>query len=218
LVLLGDKPIDYYLPLPIYANKSIPLPWQKNISDWEKLLINLLYRPDNKLLNLPHLFMAILKHFLTMLSTNNIEYHPNKILTLLNLNRSRRGYSLRERSINPLKIYDPLNIISNFCETLGIVWDNRRQANLTGFKVFKFDGRGLLSGKRSADDSHSTTILAFCGGWIQGQGKCGYSPLVIGKDSNCHYCGKLICPQDNCGYCSSNCPGYEERKQDDEDK
>lgn len=35
------------------------------------------------------------------------------------------------------------------------------------------------------------------------KGKCGKSPLVIGKDRTCGVCGKLICGA--CGFCTPLC-------------
>ncbi|AZB71476.1 hypothetical protein [Synechococcus elongatus] len=208
LLILNKNQIDYYIPIFIYANRSIPASWQDNVPSWKQTFIQLLYRSNKESLKLPHIFIAILRHFLIMLSTNNNSYHPNQLLYFLNLNKAVSG-----NDINPLKIYYPLNIVSEFCQTLSTVWNNKNRLKLTGFKIFKFDGKGLLTGKFSEKDYHPTTILAFCGGTIQGKGKCGYSPLIIGKDVNCHYCGKLICPKNDCGYCSYNCIGHKERNQ-----
>ncbi|OKH17696.1 hypothetical protein [[Limnothrix rosea] IAM M-220] len=207
-LLSTNKSIDTYLSLFIYANKKLPESWAKFIPICKQEFIILLYRKSNTLLKLPEIYMAILKHFLKMLSMNNEEYHPEKIRELI-----YHGDPYLYHQVNPLKIYDPLNLISDFCKTLGTLWDNRHKTNITGFKIFKFDGRGLLSGKYSEEDPVSTTILAYCGGWIEKKGKCGYSPLIIGKHRNCSSCGKLVCEAEGCGFCSLNCSAYLERQQ-----
>ncbi|OUL28987.1 hypothetical protein [Nostoc sp. 106C] len=112
-----------------------------------------------------------------------------------------------------LKLYDPLNTIKDFCASLQSLWENREKANLAEFKVFKFNGRGLLQGQRSEQDNNLTTILAYCGGKVEKKGKCRFTPLVVGKHDNCPTCGRLICPQNDCGYCSDKCPSHELRKQ-----
>jgi len=190
---LLDRKLYPHVPLFIFANKAIPLTWQKRIPLWAKKFLKSLYRQDNSLLKLPQVYLSILKHFLMMLSDNESKYSPSKILFLLG------------DPNNPMKIYDPLGIINNFCQTLDIVWDNRQQARLSDFKIFKFHGKGLLSGKRSESDFNETTIVAYCGGEIEGKGSCGKSPLILGRERSCPVCGKLICPgtDDNyCGFCS----------------
>ena len=170
--LLDNASIYNYLPLFIYGNKQLPSTWYSKMPQWVKEFVSLLYRKNNDFLKLPYLYMAILKHFLIMLSRRDTNYSPRQILSLLG-NENR-----------PLKIYDPLGIIKNFCQTLQIVWDNQQHANLTGFKIFKFHGKGLLSGKKSESD-REITILAYCGGTIEGKGPCGKSPLILGRDQPC---------------------------------
>ena len=138
-----------------------------------------------------------------MLSYRGGDYSPQRYLEVLYLSGMQ---------INPLKLYDPLNIIKDFCDTLQILWDNRQASRLDEFKIFKFSGQGLLKGKRTESEYIMTTILAYCGGWVDGMGKCGFSPLAIGREQNCPVCGRLICPKDNCGFCTDRCSGYIERK------
>lgn len=100
----------------------------------------------------------------------------------------------------PLGITDPLNIINSFIDTLNEVWNYKDQ--LKCFNLFRFQGLGLLQGKRHNSDKLET-IIAYCGGFIDGQGKCGNTPLIIGRENTCELCGKLICPR--CNYCSNDC-------------
>ncbi|MBE9239666.1 hypothetical protein [Synechocystis salina] len=188
-----NKSLYTCISLFIYANKGIPLTWQKRIPLWARQFLKLLYRQDNSLLKLPQVYLSILKHFLMMLSSSENNYNPAKISCLLG-----------DRN-NPIKIYDPLGIINDFCQTLDIVWNNRQEARLSDFKIFKFNGKGLLSGKCSDSDLKETTILAYCGGEIEGKGACGKSPLILGRERTCSVCKKLICPGTNdnyCGFCS----------------
>ncbi len=205
--LVSDNSIHSFLFIFIFANKPIPNSWKQNLPNWLINLLQTLTRSSGNRLTLPYLFLCLLKHFLTMLSYQGNDYSPKSYKAILFDSGSPN---------HPLKIYDPLGIINDFCDTLQIVWEHRQKANLTQFKVFKFNGRGLLQGKRTKNDSIQNTILAYCGGWIDGKGKCGFTPLVIGKHQNCPSCGKLICPKEDCGYCSDNCESYLKRKQNNQ--
>jgi hypothetical protein len=191
--IFDSKLIYDYLPIFIFANLLMPLSWTNKMPKWVKQIVKMMYREETELLRLSDLHIIILRHFLTNLSQEDSGYSPSKVLRLLG------------NPSFPFKIYDPLEIIKDFCNTLQIVWENRLKANLTGFKIFKFHGRGLLSGKYSESDSKETTILAYCGGKIEGKGSCGKSPLILGREKPCLVCGKLICPgthQNYCGFCS----------------
>ncbi len=202
LILLNACPVTSYLPIFIFSQRQLPENWLENLPSWLGEFLRILITESTNRLTLPHLFLSVLKHFLKMLSSNPQHYSPNNYMKIL--------FSISRSYRHPLKIYDFLGLIRQFTETLQTVWENRNEANLKQFKVFKFTGQGLLQGKRSETDSNPTTILAYCGGWVESQGKCGYSPLIIGKHSNCTTCGRLICPE--CSYCSDNCPAYPSRK------
>jgi hypothetical protein len=150
-------------------------------------------------ITLPYLFLTLLSHFLDRLRFNDSSFHPQKYSELL--------YS-EELESHPLGIYDPLNIIGELCETLSDLWKNRHQSRISEFKIFKFNGRGLLQGKRDSSEQ-LTTIIAYCGGFVEKKGKCGFTPLVLGKQNHCLNCGKLICRK--CNYCSENCQQRLER-------
>lgn len=191
-------------PLFIASKRSLPPKWIDYLPNWKIDLINSLINLPVTRISLPYLFIALLKHFLVMLSSEKNGYSPQQYQEILYTSFSRD---------KPLKLYDPLNTVKDFCDTLQSLWNYRQSAKLTSFKIFKFNGKGLLQGKISQTDRLWTTILAYCGGRIDKKGKCGYRPLVIGKDQNCSTCGRLICPKDNCQYCSNNCEGHWQRKQ-----
>lgn len=186
-----------FLPLLMRSKVNIPKNWADKIPLWEVNFIKKVIKLPTH--NLPYIFLSLLTHFLKMLSQPTEEYEPKKYLALLG-------------SLYPLKLYDPLNTIADFCSSLQSIWENKDQANLSQFKIFKFNGKGLLTAQRLKGES-PTTILAYCGGRIEGKGKCGYKPLVIGKHQNCPVCRFLICPKDDCKFCSKGCRGYLERKQ-----
>jgi hypothetical protein len=199
-----------FLPVFIAAKRPLPQYWIDNLPKWQVEFIKGLIELPSARITLPHLFLSILRHFLSMLSYQGLDYNPQKYLEIICTTSSKE---------HPLKIYDPLNIIKNFCETLHTLWNNRDKeiktskavSKLTDFKIFKFTGKGLLQGKRSESETNLTRILAYCGGTIREngkyKGKCPFRYLVIGTHQNCPKCGRLICPK--CGYCSDVCrPNY----------
>lgn len=192
------------LPLFIAARRKLPQDWLDSLPQWQATFVNYLIALPIEHLFLPYLFLSLITHFVSMLSDDGSNYSPQKYQEILYISSEKN---------RPLKLYDPLNTIKDLCDTLQSLWEHRDKANLAEFKIFKFNGRGLLQGKRSESDSNLTTILAYCGGWVEKKGKCGYTPLVIGKHENCLTCGRLICPKENCCYCSDKCLSYSERKQ-----
>lgn len=196
---LGQNP----LPLFITAQRKLPQEWFNSLPLWKAKFIDSLVTLKVERISLPYVFLSLLRHFLNMLSQADSDYSPKKYQEIL-----YTGFD----SVHPLKLYDPLNTIKDFCDTLQILWEHREKSNLNKFKFFKFNGRGLLQGKRSETENVMTTILAYCGGWVEKKGKCGHIPLVIGKHETCLSCGRLICPNENCRYCSDNCLSYFKRK------
>ena len=188
-------------PIPIYLSSAVNIPenWTKELEDWQINFYNRLKPSNGRQVSLPVLFLALLTHFLEAISTQNgwAYYDPLKYKELLFANTG-----------NPLGIHDPLNVIDEFIDTLNTLWNHRNSIKLNKFEHFKFNGRGLLEGKRVNDVVH-ITLLAYCGGFIEGFGKCGYSPLILGENETCANCGKLIC--ERCGHCSTNCTSCKER-------
>lgn len=173
-------------------------PWQKDLAS------QLCAMKSGFRIELPELFIGILKYFILSMCGKVHGVRPNEYKSILFIS------STTKLSRHPLGVYDPLNIIIDLCDTLSIIWDNKDQHNLEKYKIFRFRGKGLLTAQEDRQ-SKSVTILAYCGGYISGKGKCGFSPLVIGKHKTCSSCGYLICPVDDCQCCSQNCSEYKNR-------
>lgn len=169
-----------YVQLFISCNIRPPTKWMNHLSSWEQIFIDKLIYHKNRI-TLPYLFVSLLSHFLDILATNDLEYHPKKYASFL-----------------PLGIYDPLSSISDLIEILSTLWDNRAEMKIHDFCYFQFDGRGILKGKKSSSERF-TTILAYCGGKSSGGGACGYAPLLQNKHETCLKCKSLKCP--SCSYC-----------------
>jgi hypothetical protein len=178
-------------PIPAFflSKYEIPSVWKNELQDWQIAFYQRL-----RFVDMPILFLSLLTHFLEMIREKELwdKYHPNGYFELL--------YTCKSCDDNPLGLFDPLKVIKSFIQTLSILWNRRNDTNLNEFEHFKFNGYGLLEGKRIYGDKYET-ILAYCGGFIHGMGKCGYAPLVLGNEQNCPECGKLIC--EKCGFCSS---------------
>ena len=111
----------------------------------------------------------------------------------------------------PIGISDPLRIINSFIETLEKVWNYKLKLSDHYFNEIRFQGLGLLQAK-NIHTGKFETLIAYCGGFVKETGKCGNTPLIIGREKTCNFCGKLICPK--CNYCSNNCqriPHYNAR-------
>jgi hypothetical protein len=120
----------------------------------------------------------------------------------------------------PLGAIDPLGLVDELVNTLTTLWSGRNEANLDRFSSFRFGGLGILQGRKK-EQQNWVTIVAYCGGVVyikddfgavmldaegrpqSEKGKCGHTPLIIGKNSTCPSCGKLVC--DKCGFCTKPC-------------
>jgi hypothetical protein len=192
-------------PLPAYLASGINLPdaWKTDLTDWQMDFYSRIRPHDNSVVTMPVLFLALLVHFLEAVTRNKKwhEYEPELYRQLLYSN-------LGTDEQMPLGIFDPLETIKSFIETLSILWSNKGHINLNEFELFKFNGVGLLEGKRINKQKYET-ILAYCGGFIERKGKCGNTPLILGEHESCTSCVKLIC--NKCGHCSENCQQCEGR-------
>jgi hypothetical protein len=190
-----------YLSLFIASGRPLATSSTENILDWQKKFAENLIELKQSRISLPLIFLSLLTHFLSMLSTERFdnEYSPAKYKEILYSDGINK---------HPLKIYDPLGTINDFCDSLQSIWDDRVQAKLDEFKIFEFDGRGLLSGRRSRQDRDKIRLLAYCGYSKDGL-SCGCAPLVIGNNDTCMSCSCLICKKCDC--CFVNCLGYKSR-------
>jgi hypothetical protein len=160
--------------------------------------------------------LTVLSDFLRQLSVNDPSFSPLRYKELLSSNTSR---SNKFNIARPLGAADPLGIIDGLCESLEVLWQARQSLRLDRFNSFKFSGPGLLQGREDFN-SRWETILAYCGGWVyriddhgkwvksdqslpQKLGKCGNTPLILGRENLCAACHKLICT--HCGFCSQSC-------------
>jgi hypothetical protein len=199
--ILGIK-LTKYLSLFMAGGRTLPTSWVENILDWQRDFIDSLIDLNQSRMSLPLVFLSLLTHFLSMLSSSELDnnYNPSKYKEILYSNSD---------SEHPLKIYDPLNTINDFCDSLQSIWDYRMQAKLNEFKIFTFDGKGMLSGQRSSQDRNKIRLLAYCGGLNKDRFSCGCAPLVLGKNNTCESCHCLIC--EKCDCCFANCDGYKSR-------
>jgi len=141
----------------------------------------------------PFLYLAILKHFSERLNNNLYTgYSPTDYKKLI----------YYESENYPLGIHDPTLIIKKLIDTLETLWNQRNKINLSSYITFKYNQKGILFAKSSMSSSWDT-LLAYCGGFIQGKGSCGFKPLIKGKHNTCNYCNKIICPK--CNFCRKGC-------------
>ena len=205
-------------PVPAYISSKISLPssWKNDLAEWQINFCSRLGPQQNQTTTLPVLFFVLLTHFLEAASITQRwrDYDPKGYRELLYTKDPLDGYSEPLEGdkyldgYKPLGIHDPLSTISEFIDTLSILWNNKDKIDLDSFEHFKFNGLGLLQGKRLHHENYQT-ILAYCGGFIEGRGKCGNAPLIFGKNECCPQCGKLIC--EKCGYCSSLCSRFQKQ-------
>jgi len=142
----------------------------------------------------PFLYLAILKHFSERLAYNtNSSYRPIDYIQLIYYETSHKY---------PLGIYDPTLIIKKLIDTLDTLWQQKNKINMSDYITFKYNQKGILLAKSSMSNSWDT-LLAYCGGFIEGKGSCGFKPLIRGKHKTCAYCNKIICPE--CSFCRDGC-------------
>lgn len=100
----------------------------------------------------------------------------------------------------PFGLQDPLGYVDRFLsafECLGMAI----KPLASHVSMFHLEGPDVLVA--SMRDGTRWTVLAYCGGWIEGRGRCGSSPLVIGSHDHCLACKHLICA--DCLFCSKDC-------------
>ncbi len=217
------------IPALCLARHPLPATISSRLARWQ---IEFYGRLQGLLGTTPHaptIFLAVLTDFLEKLVQQPQDFSPDGYYSVLfgrkPIAAARRGgMSLSsppgDHALAPVGAIDPLGIVRQLVSTLGIVWQNRTVARLEHVSSFRFVGLGLLQG-RERDRSGWRTILAYCGGMaydrdesgevkvgvnrkpVKVYGKCGNTPLVVGRDANCQECGKLVCGE--CGFCSPPC-------------
>jgi hypothetical protein len=191
-------------PIPKYLAAQIALPnWVlEGMAPWMRVLVSKIQSACTPRPRLAHLFLLLLTDFLSQIQEDCVEfYEPSAYLRVL-FEECASPESPASR--RPLGIEDPLGTIRTLCESLQQLWIARAHLELGRFAQYRLSGGGILQG-RVRQDLPWETVLAYCGGRIDGKGRCGCSPLILGVESQCPACRKLICR--SCGYCSESCKG-----------
>ena len=204
------------VPKLLAARIDLPQSIAELLDPWQRALCLKLNRFKPKRITLPQLFLTVLSDFLNKLQGAPTSFSPAGYRELI-FDIARRGSKTTYGP--PLGLADPLELIEGLCGSIEVLWQHRQALELGRFVSFRFSGLGLLQGRVSAQ-SPWETILAYCGGWVRSEaatdgfsptgfekgqklGRCGNSPLVLGKESLCPVCHKLICGK--CGFCSQSC-------------
>ena len=208
-------------PALIVSGKTVPVYLTDKLKPWQKWYLNkITEQAKSGGLTLPWLYLFTFSHFIEAITnTPSAEaqgYFPDgynpllffstvDIKTRLLKHQSRDGWKIKldippDRK-RPAGLIDPLLIIDQLIFTLTLLWLRRKSANLSSLRKFTFKGEGLLRAINA--DGTNVTVLAFCGGRIDGYMKCGNSPLIIGEHKTCPTCNMLVC--DRCNHCSEFC-------------
>jgi hypothetical protein len=189
--------VDMPVPFALFLASHVPMPpsWQRALASWQRELCARLAAIPQQF-PLPHLYLTLLTHFLSMLGNPPPRYHPNAYRRFIFVEKTKSSKA------TPLGVVDPLNIIDDLIETLATIWKHKSHLRLESLVEFKLNVKGIL---RARDGTLNgwITLFAYCGGDTGASGKCGYGPLVNGKHPNCEKCGYLICPE--CDSCRQNC-------------
>lgn len=167
------------------------------LKKWEWDLYNkILRRVQGHGLSLPFVYLSFLSHFTEMISRYGDQckdYRPDQYRSFVFMNNDELN--------KPLGIYDPLYTVRSLIDVLDELWSANHDL-ISPYKYFRLSGFHIFQGKKSPGDSWET-LIAYCGGRIEGKGKCGKYPLVLGESNRCDKCKKLICPV--CGFCKEGC-------------
>jgi len=183
--------------IPVLIASRIPtINVGRPLKDWQLCLAQtLVVRIQKHELSLAVIFLTIMEHFVEMLLPNSVEgFHPAGYRDLL-FSRSYKDY--------PLCVFDPEETLINFVESLCLLWDAKSD-RLAGMRMYELRNARILRA-RGGRNHRWITVLAYCGGWIDGKSgpkPCGTAPLLFGTSDTCPN-GRLICP--NCGYCCEKC-------------
>jgi hypothetical protein len=199
-LLYEDRISAFPLPQYIAARLALPAWLLDSMAPWMRTFAGQLQEACKPRAKLAHLFLLLLTDFLGRIRRPPvIQYEPSSYLTLLFQTNRPTGDIAGRR---PLGIEDPLGTISTLCESLQQLWTAREHLTLERFTEYRLSGGGILQG-RERQGHPWETVLAYCGGFVEGKGRCGCAPLVLGRERQCPVCRKLICNE--CGYCSEGC-------------
>lgn len=179
--------------IPFFLSCGLDLPCS-NLKKEQVNFYNRLKVQGKQSITKPFLYLAILKHFTERLKHNaSSQYKPMDYIQLIYYETSYKY---------PLGIYDPTLIIKKLIDTLETLWQQKSRMDMSSYITFKYNQKGILLAKSSMSSSWDT-LLAYCGGFIEGKGSCGFKPLIRGKHETCVYCNKIICPE--CSFCRDGC-------------
>lgn len=189
-------------PIAKYLAARLELPnWLlEGMAPWVRTFVSQLQRACRPQPRLAQLFLLLLTDFLGKLQEDYVEsFEPAAYLRLL---FDRDSLSVSPSRRRPLGIEDPLDTVRTLCVSLQQLWIAREYLELNKYTQYRLSGGGILQGRVRQGLSWET-ILSYCGGRIEGKGRCGCAPLILGVESPCPACRKLVCR--HCGYCSESC-------------
>jgi cold shock CspA family protein len=212
--VLDDSEMMQAIPALCLAGKPLPAEISARLSVWQVDFYFRMQRLVGDPPALPIVFLGVLTDFLRRLNEKKEDFSPNGYRRMLFAGDPEYTVSY------PLGAIDPLGLVDELINTLTTLWGGRAEANLDRFFNFRFGGLGILQG-REKEQRNWVTIVAYCGGIVyqadqsgavlinadgrpqSEKGKCGNTPLIVGKNRTCPSCGKLVC--DKCEFCSKAC-------------
>ena len=194
--VVDENIVPYLIRMKVSLSSSWKIHLGPELVELYDSLVNVLGN-DNKSV----CYAVLLKHYIKTIRKNP-DFNPNKYKKLF--------FSDALNYNEPLFFYDPYKTINTLIESFQTIKDFNKQEYIAKFDNFRFNIKGILQG-REKNEKFYTPIIAYCGGYIDKKGPCGFSPLIIGKHKLCQRCNKLICPK--CDFCSNNCSRYIKRKE-----
>lgn len=148
-------------------------------------------------------FVSILIHFMTSIRRNEVPNFSRLRRLIFAPKKSSSPSDFSERrylKTRPLGLYDPGQYVWHLLHALELMIRNSQHL-LSSTRFFRLSGPNLLRGKLSSGEW--ITLMAYCGGRLENERKCGNSPLFLNGQNLCERCGFIIC--DACGACSTSC-------------
>ena len=158
-------------PIPKYLAARLAMPnWLlEAMAPWMRALVGQLRAACAPRPKLAHLFLLLLTDFLSKLQEDHVEsYEPSAYLRFLFEGDAPSESPARRR---PLGIEDPLDTIRTLCDSLQQLWIAREHLELGRFAQYRLSGGGILQG-REGRGWPWVTVLSYCGGRIEGKGRC----------------------------------------------
>lgn len=122
------------------------------------------------------------------------------VATLTRLRNAANIGQSPHSGLDPWGLEDPLDYVDRFLRAFSELAFGIRPF-ISSIRIFRLTGPEVLVAEMN--DGSRWTMLAYCGGWIDGKGRCGSAPLVVGCQEHCNKCRHLICS--DCFFCSEDC-------------